>query len=378
MTLASLLMAAEAGKPQRTLWPWICLLVFPFMTIITSTWYLVVVAAICVGGLVMAWRTGQRPSDLNRALGVAALGIVLLWPSVNSLLFSSYPAPFSWTAWADYTPPKEFIVQWWPVIVPWIGLCFIWGRLSPLVRWVHLSVPLLLIFVEVCTFDYRVPTVEKMWGAIYGLGLVTFLSVIFSQRSVPFRMLSVVYLFMGTVFLLSWAKISISDWIDWRGVAFHLSGNTMFTNDPQKNRILQTLKRLHNATVLNGEGVWSYNESPGLVGFSENRCYIAWFAKEDEAGHLGEAKYRNDQSNDFYSGAMTDRLSFLRNNNIAAVVIYPNDQIADDVLAKIRTDLAPDYDYYDFKGVGGNPNNGGVFMRHPNAPVFDAGATVAQ
>src|SRR5205814_917921 len=51
MTLASLLAANEAFKTERTNWPWICLLVFPIMTIITATWFLIVVSLLCVGCL---------------------------------------------------------------------------------------------------------------------------------------------------------------------------------------------------------------------------------------------------------------------------------------------------------------------------------------
>jgi hypothetical protein len=375
MALGTLLAANETFKLGRSNWPWICLLLFPFITIITAAWYLFVVSALCLGGLAMALWAGRRPQDWKWVLSVAFVGVVLLWPSVDSLLSGTYPAPFYFTAWADYTTPKEFIIQWWPVVVPWIFLCFIWDRLNLLVRWIHFVLPILLIFVEVVTFDYRVPMVEKMWGAVYGVGLVTFLPLIFIQSALPYRILTFGYLFITTLFLGAWAKIS-TDYVDWHGVAFHLSGDTVFANDPQKNRLLQTLKHLHNANVLNGKGDWSYNESPGLVGFSENRCYIAWYAKEDECGHIGEAEYRNQQSNEFFSGEMADRLSFLRNNDIAAVMIYPNDQIPDDTLAKIKTDLAPDYDYLDFKGVGGNPSNAGIFMRQPGAPVFGSNATV--
>ncbi len=104
-------------------------------------------------------------------LGLSALALMLLWPSINSLLAGSYPAAFRWTPWVEYTPMWEFLIQWWPIIVPWLFLCFVWRRLSLLARWIHAAVPLLLIFVEICTFGDRTLTVEKLWGAVYGAGL---------------------------------------------------------------------------------------------------------------------------------------------------------------------------------------------------------------
>ena len=51
MTLASLLAANEAFQKERSNWPWICLFVFPFYTIITGTWFLIVVAVLASAAL---------------------------------------------------------------------------------------------------------------------------------------------------------------------------------------------------------------------------------------------------------------------------------------------------------------------------------------
>jgi hypothetical protein len=360
LTLASLLAANEAFKTERSNWPWICLIIFPLMTIITSTWFVIVVGVLCIGCFGVALAAGRRPQDWRIALGGSALAFVLLWPSVDSLISGSYPVAFHWTPWEQYTAPWEFIIQWWPIAVPWIFLCFIWGRLSLLARWIHLALPLLLIFVEVCTFSDRGLTVEKMWGAVYGAGLVTFLPLVFVQASAPFRLLTIIFLFITTLFLAAWTKISV-EYVDWQGIAFHLKGDTVFQNDPQKKRLLQVLKRLHGATVLNGKSEWSYNQSPSLVGFSGNKCYIAWFAQEYQCGHGGEAEYRDRQSNEFFAGTMPNSLSFLRANDIAAVMIYPDDKIPESVLQQFQDQLSPDYYYIDCKGDGAN--NAGVFIR---------------
>jgi hypothetical protein len=58
---------------------------------------------------------------------------------------------------------------------------------------------------------------------------------------------------------------------------------------------------------------------------------------------------------------MTDPLPFLRANHIAAVLIWPGDQISDALLGRYKTQLGSDYFYIDCKMDG--PNNAGVFVR---------------
>jgi hypothetical protein len=266
----------------------------------------------------------------------------------------------------EYTAPWEFIIQWWPIIVPWICLCFIWGRLSLLARWIHLAIPLLLIFFEVATFGDRGLTIEKNWGAIYGAGLVTFLPLVFIQKNIPFRLVTIVFLFISVIFFGAWGKKSVDQ--AWSGNVLHLRGDVAIVVDPQKQRLLQVLERFHGVTVLSGKSAEAYNECPSMVGFSENMCYIAWFFQEYQCGHGGEAEFRDKQSNDFFAGTMTNPLAFLRNNNITAVVVWPEDTIPDNIVQQLQTQLSADYYYIDCKGDG--PNNAGVFVRNPSAPVY--------
>ncbi len=368
MTLASLLAANEAFKSERSNWPWICLLLFPLITIIAATWFIVVVTVFCVGGLAVALIAGKRPHDFRIVLGGSALVFVLLWPSVNSLLAGTYPVDIHWTPSDQYTAPWEFVIQWWPAIVPWLFLCFVWGRLSLLARWIHLAAPLLLIFFEVVTFSDRGLTIEKNWGAIYGASLVTFLPLVFIQRNIAFRLLTAVYLFISIVFIPTWARQCYDN--SWSGNVLHLRGDVAIVVDPQKKRLLQVLQRYHGVTVLSGKSAEAYNECPSMVGFSENMCYIAWFFQEFQCGHGGEAEYRDKQSNDFFAGKMANPLAFLRSNNITAVVIWPEDIIPDNILNQMQAQLGSEYYYVDCKGDG--PNNAGVFVRQPGTVALNS------
>jgi hypothetical protein len=146
-----------------------------------------------------------------------------------------------------------------------------------------------------------------------------------------------------------------------------LQGDFFVQADPQKKRILQVLSRLHAATILPGKSVWAYNDAPAVIAFSENRCYIAYYFQEIQAGHSGEAEYRNDLNNDFYAGKITAPLLFLRTNNIAAVLIWPDDKISDGLLQQLQAQIGSEYSYVDCKMDG--VNNAGVFMRGPASRI---------
>jgi len=376
MTLTTILAANEANRKEPSNWGWILLLTLPLLTILTATWFFIVVTVFCGGCFLSLLLAGRRPESWTFTLIGVGFANMLIWPSVNTLLAGSYPVPFHWTAWRDYTPFWEFVIQWWPVLLPWFLLLFAWPWLSGLARGIHLLVPPLLLFIDAATFSDRGLTVEKMWGAVYGASLVTFLPLIFIQRNWVCRLVTVFYIFISVLFFMSWAKTDIYDPDIYTTIALHLKGDTVLQNNPQKKRMLQVLKRLHAQTVLAGRSAWSYSQAPSMVGFSENRCYIAWFAQEYQCGHGGEAEYRDQMSNEFYDGKMADPLPFLRSNDIAAILIYPEDDvkqcIPDAILQKLKTQLASDYYYIDCKM--GAPNNAGVFLRLPGAVALPISA----
>ncbi len=362
MTILTLLAANEAFRIERTNLPWICLLLIPFLTLLTATWFFIIVTVLCVGCLVTCLISGRRPQNLRYVLLGTALFAILLWPSVDTLISGagSYPVPFKFTPWLEYTPMGEFVIQWWPVWLPWLILCFMWRQMNLLARWIFIAVPVLLLFVEACTFADRGLTVEKMWGALYSTGLVTFLPIIFSNRNLALRLFTVAYLLISSVMVVAWVKQVTHD-VYWQAMAFHLKGDTVFQNSPQFKRLLQVLKGQRGITILPGKCVWSYNMAPSIIGFSENRCFMAWFAQEYQCGHGGEAEYRNQMINDFYDGKNADPLPFLRANDIQAVLIWPEDAISDELLAQFKKQLGPDFFYKDCKE--GGPNNCGLFVK---------------
>ena len=113
-------------------------------------------------------------------------------------------------------------------------------------------------------------------------------------------------------------------------------------------------------TYLTGICAYCYNEAPALAVFTQNRSYLAWYWYEQRVNFTKEVLARKQEDEDFYSGAMTDRLSFLQDNHIYGVIIWPDDDISDAKLAALKKELDPAYEYNDYQGVPGS-KNAGVF-----------------
>jgi hypothetical protein len=230
----------------------------------------------------------------------------------------------------------------------------------------------MLIAIETFNVELgRYNTIEKMWGYTYGAGLVAFFCAVAMRPGVVYRFLTGVLLASAVVSLYGWMHTTLR-WIDWQKTAWHLEGDGILRNDPQRARLLQVLSQLHQATLLTGKVEWAYNASPALAVFSGNRTYIAWTYSEEHYGHTVENDFRAGQVNDFYAGKTTDPLGFLTSHSIAAVVIWPDDNIPDDLVATLKGQLAPYYNYIDCRGDG--PNNAGVFMRQPTLSESPASA----
>jgi hypothetical protein len=360
-TLVAVWLLFELLRPERRNWPWIGAALLPFLTIVTSTWSLPITVLVAGGGMAVAWQQKRRPENGAFAWGTAALGLVCLWPTLMPLMISPDAPPIMWTKPEWRTPFWEFVIQWWPIFILWASLVVVWCKLPPELKWALVAVPLLLIAIELITIeDGRYNTIEKMWGSVFGVGLVAFFPAVAMRRSVGHRLVAALVLTSAVISLCGWVHDSLR-WVDWGKNAWHLEADGILRLDPQRDRILQVVSQLHNATELPGKVVWDYNDSPATAVFSGNRCYAAWFYSEERFGHKGEADFRTQQVNDFYAGKLPDPLGFLLGHDIAAVVIWPDDQIPDAQLATFKQQLGAQYDYTDCKGDG--PNNAGVFLR---------------
>jgi hypothetical protein len=299
---------------------------------------------------------------MNATLWTLFASVTLLWPAFYNVTSSPLVPDINWIDPLDRTPLMEFLVQWWPIIVLWIcGICF-FRSLSFGARWFLVVVPLMLVGIDLVTIESRYNTIEKMWGYTWAAGLVG-LFPIFCWRAGAggaFRIITIVLLANAAVSLGAFLY-NVSGNGAWDGSRFHLEGDRYITHDNQQKQMLDVVGQSKHAVFLTGKCEFCYNEAPALAVFTNNLSYSAWYWFEVHASDANEAKAREKLNNDFYSGAMTDRLDFLRSKKITGVLIWPDDNISDDALAALKKDLAPDYDYVDCKGEGAN--NAGVFVK---------------
>jgi hypothetical protein len=117
----------------------------------------------------------------------------------------------------------------------------------------------------------------------------------------------------------------------------------------------------HGQTILPGRSYWNYSQAAAVVGFSENNCWVAYTFNEFHYGRGAEGDFRSEMNNRFYDGKIADPLSYLNGNNIAAVLIWPEDAVSDEQLQKFKNQLDPEFFYIDCKMDGAN--NAGLFVR---------------
>jgi hypothetical protein len=364
LSLLAVLIIAEIVAAQKTIWPWVLAAITPLVATIASAWALPITALLCWVVLPVAWICGRRPISLPVALWTTFVAVTLIWPAFYNVTSSPQAPAVQWINPQDRVPLAEFVLQWWPIIVLWLCGCICFRSLSFGLRLILFVIPVMLIGIELITIDTRYNTIEKMWGYTWGVGLVGFFPFVASRAGIGFWFLKIL--------LLASAFVSLSYFLrdlsggNWDGSAFHLEGDQYLQFDDQKKRLLQAVTQTKHATYLSGKSAFCYNEAPTLAVFTGNKSYIAWYWFESLTNYMDQAETRRKLNDDFYSGAMTDRLHFLQSNNIIGVIIWPDDDISDDFLTKLRAELAPTYDYVDCKGSG--TKNAGVFLIQPLPP----------
>jgi len=361
LTVLSVFLIAEIVALKRSTWPWVLAVIMPLLASTASAWALPITVLLCWVILPVGWFCGRRPASIPSALWMLFGTVTLLWPAFYSTTSSPQVPEITWINPADRTPLLEFLVQWWPIILLWICGCLCFRQLSFGHRWVLVVVPFMLIGIDMVTIESRYNTIEKMWGYTWAAGLVAFFPFVASRTGVAFRLVSIILLLSAFVSLSSFVHSVCGG--TWDNAAFHLEGDQYINADAQKKRLLQVVGQTRHLTYLSGKCVFCYNEAPALTVFTDNRSYIAWSWFESVTNYINEAQNRDKLDNDFYSGAMTDRLQFLHDNQIAGVIIWPDDNLSDDFLANLRKELEPAYGYIDCKGDG--DKNAGVFLLRP-------------
>jgi hypothetical protein len=275
-----------------------------------------------------------------------------------------------------HTQIAGFLVQWWPVYLPWLALLFVWKRLHPAVRISLVITPLALALVEIFNVGQRYDMTGKLWGMIFGAGWILYLPALMMQRMWVFRGILAVIMIESILSLGYWTTYYWKS-IETQDIA-HLEGYGPLRWDPRKAKILEAMSQMKYQTVLTGKSSWSFCESPALAHFTLNRVYVTYSTIADDGFYtngLGEGWKREVPVNDLYEGKCPNPLLYLRQRNIAALVIYPDDDIPDAIVQKLKLQLAPYYTYEDYReGDPLSPPSAGIFIYHPELVNFPTSA----
>jgi hypothetical protein len=367
IALVATLAITEMLRPRRADWPWIlCAGSVPLM-LVASSWgfpYAVVLVSVALAAAWLLRRRPLHPREVLLGLGAIIVGFA---PMLLYYLTSSTP-PSAWVSGDEHTQVLEFFVQWWPIYLPWLGLLLTWRRVHPAV-WVLLIVtPIAFTAVELYGFGARFDMTGKNWGFIFAAAWAVFVPAVATSRSRILRAVFGLIVFNCVLSLFYWMDFYYRT-VDPKDVG-QLEGKGDLRLDNSKARILNALLPLHNRIITTGKSSWSFCPAARLALFSGNRDYITWSFNCDNdmfRNGVGEGWRREKVLDDFYDGKNPDPLLYLRQRNIDAVVVWPDDNTPDAVLAKLQRQLAPGYQYQDLRELDDHTSpNCGIFLYHPN------------
>ena len=364
----------EMVRRKATNWPWICMAISPLLMLACCSWGMPLAGLFFLAGLFVCWRMKIAPADGRVVVFLSLAAGVCLTPMLTYLLMWS--APEITLATGLHTEVAEFIVQWWPVYLPWLALLFIWKRLNPAVRISLILTPLAFAAVETFNVGQRYDMTGKLWGMVFGAGWILFIPAIAAQRAWIYRIFLALLMAESVLSLCFWVQ---HDWDRMNNDDIgHLDGYGPLRWNIRKAKLLEAVSQLKYQTIIPGKSSWSYCESPALAHFTLNRVYVTYSVITDFGFYtngLGEGWKREVPVNNLYDGKCENPLAFLRQRNIAALVIYPDDNISDENVQKLKQALEPYYSYEDYRdGDPLTPPNAGIFVYHPELVRFPSGA----
>jgi hypothetical protein len=354
LVLFAVLCLVEMFHPRRTNWPWIGALWAPLLLLVSSTWGVPLAALIFLAGAISCARRGIYPRDWRFVLLAVAAAVTCLVPKLSYFLRA--PTPPDSMAPDLRTPLLEFLMQWWPVYIPWLLLFFWWRRTHPAVRVLQIVLPLVLLGMEHCNFGARLDMTGKLWGDIFAAGWAAFLPALLALRS-RFLYAVVALFFAATV-------ISTCFWVDyyhrtiWWEDAGNLEGKGQFGSEPIRSRIFGVVANTQRQIIISDDLM--------LANLTHNLAYVgdAFTCTLFHPDAQDDAWTRATQVDNLFANKLPNPLDFLTTRHIAMIVIWPDRHLDPAILATLQTQLAPNYTYIDCR----NPN--------PTASDYEAGVFV--
>jgi hypothetical protein len=363
LTLLAVYCLVEMVRRRRTNLPWVCGLGVCLLMLVCSSWGLPFMGLLFLCGA--GWCVSRKIYPRNFPAVCMGWGAIALCMTPLLSYFLQQTTPDVGVAQPhEHAQIFEWVLQWWPVYVPWFALLFFWRKLSPATLIVMVMVPLGLLATERYSIADRLDMSGKMWGFFFGAAWAVLVPTMASIRAYWMRGILAVFLISGGLSMCFWVDYThrtLQGDDQWR-----IDGRGDLRSDSVKGRLLNTLGTMNHQMILTGECMWAYNESPSLASFSHNYDFIADDFDCDQHFNdynFGEGQRRADAINAIYAGKSPDALTYLRDHRIVAIVVWPDDQIPNDVLAKLKAQLAADYWYQDCR-------NSDAPSTDPNAGIF--------
>jgi hypothetical protein len=363
LTLLSVMSVIEMTRRRRSDVPWIGAVGSGFLLLVTSTWGVPLAAACFAAGAVWCWRNDLAPRNWRAVvIALAALGACLT-PLLDYFLKVRTPG----TGMGPDGPTQawEFVFQWWPFYVPWLLSLLWWRKVNPGARVVMVIAPLFLLGMEFYNIGARIDMTGKLWADLSGVIWAVTVPILWGARS---------WFLRGVACLMFIAcGVSACFWVGFVQRTMNpadvcqLSGQGDLRTDPDKGRIFNAVSSVEGKIIVVGRSTWNYSSNPLLATLTKNKAYIAWCfhcACAFNPESFDEASVRDKDINAIYAGKKDDAEEFLHDHHIEMMVIWPDDHIPDDLLAKLKRDLAPQYLYKDCRQMNPAPDepNSGVFI----------------
>jgi hypothetical protein len=364
LTLLAVYCLVEMVHRRRTNLPWVCGLGVCLLMLVCSSWGLPFIGLLFLCGA--GWCIARRIYPRNFPAVCMGWGAIALCMTPLLSYFLQQDTPGVGPIQPhEHAQIFEWVLQWWPVYVPWFALLFFWRKLSPATLIVMVMLPLGLLGMERYSIGDRLDMSGKMWGFFFGAAWAVLIPSMASIRAYWMRGILALFLVSG--------GLSMCFWVDYTHRTlqgddqWHIDGLGDLRSDSVKGRLLNVLSTFNHRLILTGKCLWAYNESPSLATFSHNYDFIADDFDCDQHFNdynFGEGSRRAAAINAIYDGKNPHALAYLRDHRIMALVVWPDDQISNDTLTKLKVQLAPDYWYQDCRNSDASPTDpsAGLFL----------------
>lgn len=298
-------------------------------------------------------------------LGGGVLGVLLLYPFLQTFGAQAQPTPIRLVKAGDHTPLPQFLALTWPLLILMV-LGLFQRYASGLPRFMALLFAGLLLMSELVFVDdrsgdhfERTNTVMKWWGYIWTGGLVALGGLLLAAPARWVRWTTIAAL-AGTLIYL----INIELYWRWTGKhdAGVLSADRVYTRDGTSRDVLRYLTEAPRGIVLANQRKDAYDDGAIYAAFSAKPMLLGWPSHLDTwMGYRAEVWNLVAETRAFYAGTLEQPGAWLKRHDVRYIVWTGADAQDAATFAKWRTELAADYEWHNFAPANTTPV--GVWVR---------------